>query len=156
MRRPFVVAVHPSAAIDAGHHSAVSEIPMHALLHPVKQEFCTARNLCMVGAPNKRQARRSRHTNTYSCASSAQSCLEYSILRCKLRDVSLQSTTAHQRRTKPISRLEGSLHRQRCKAASVLTCCAFMWRKQASAFSLLSLACILRLYALVADEAALA
>ncbi len=38
----------------------------------------------------------------------------------------------------------------------MLTCCAFMWRKQASAFSLLSLACILRLRALVADEAALA
>lgn len=25
MRRPFVVAVHPFAAVDAGHHSALSQ-----------------------------------------------------------------------------------------------------------------------------------
>jgi len=100
MRCPFAVAVHPSAAIDAGHHSALSETPIHALLHPVKKEICNAGNpvLCMIGAPNKGQARRSSHTNTYRRACSAQSCLVCSILGFQLQDVSLQSTTAHQRR----------------------------------------------------------
>ncbi len=48
MKRPFVVTVHPSAAIDAGDRSSLFENAMHALLHPVKKEFCNAGILCMV------------------------------------------------------------------------------------------------------------